>query len=590
MDSTYNSIQIIRRNLRKSNFVLVSLLSILLLLVSGGCKGISDDGGNGNGNPPPTDARDQIMVADLTGNSNIPKLHYDYFLPIGTTETAESFSGRLAFAETRMQTTQPSSNWEGGDLTLFPAFSIEFVSHESALIPLTRGLILSGEVGLSFWNIMVGPGRIWKETADEGYSRASFPFTLTTNGVGQARNGVATFVYRGLEVSNVFIQIAQETSPIEDYTHDDFVALVPVSYGAVSPLSTARSQEVIADYEAEVAARYPVEDWSRLTNAGPLRTQFNTGLSGTDISMAALLVDGTLYRQTPMTRMGPYPYPDVMRHGVFSVTKTLCGALSMFYLARKYGHEEVFDAKVTDYVPILADHPGWEGVTFEHCLNMVTGTDGDDDGPYILDFIRSRSTQQRLNMVRSIPDAAPLPGETFKYVSTNTFILSYAMNQYVKAKEGPAADYWDMLTEEVLEPMGVQRIPLLRSSEPDGTQGTPVLGWGSYPTADEAAKVARLMLDDGVYQGQQLIDLTSVRQGVRSDHWPGYVDYYKHSVWRDTVSAGGCLVDIPMMVGRGGNYVFMMHSGIVGIRFSDAAFYQYNDHALAMEAVRSSCN
>ena len=41
----------------------------------------------------------------------------------------------------------------------------------------------------------------------------------------------------------------------------------------------------------------------------------------------------------------------------------MAGVLSLFYFAERYG-EDIFDAFITDYVPELADHPGWQGVTF----------------------------------------------------------------------------------------------------------------------------------------------------------------------------------------------------------------------------------
>ena len=54
-----------------------------------------------------------------------------------------------------------------------------------------------------------------------------------------------------------------------------------------------------------------------------------------------------------------------MRHAVYSVTKSMAGALSMFYLAERY-EVEIFDALIPEYVPALRDHPAWQGVTFSH--------------------------------------------------------------------------------------------------------------------------------------------------------------------------------------------------------------------------------
>jgi hypothetical protein len=56
----------------------------------------------------------------------------------------------------------------------------------------------------------------------------------------------------------------------------------------------------------------------------------------------------------------------------------MAGALSLLYLEERYA-DDLFDQFISDYVPALASHPGWQGVTFSHTLNMVTGVDGGED-------------------------------------------------------------------------------------------------------------------------------------------------------------------------------------------------------------------
>jgi hypothetical protein len=130
-----------------------------------------------------------------------------------------------------MDTAHPDSDWRGGGLNLFPAFSLPVITRDDWLIPLERDLILSGHggggSGRSAWNVIADPGRVWEETADAGYSRAAFPFTLTDNFVGQARNGLASFVFDRVGVSSVPIQITQETAPVGEHVRADFGARAP---------------------------------------------------------------------------------------------------------------------------------------------------------------------------------------------------------------------------------------------------------------------------------------------------------------------------------------------------------------------------
>ncbi len=570
---------------------LFTALSAIFLLLAGGCN-------TGRGNEPgrgpvpslqaPGDTRTELTVAQLKGEMAISKVHNGYFLPVGPASSpTHEISGIFTFPQTQMTTTQRAVTWETSDNTLFPAFSVSFFQHNGALVPVTRGIIYSGEREGSSWNIVVSPGRVWQEAGDNGYSRASFPFILTTNGVGQARNGIATFVYKQTEISNVFIQISQETSPVDDYTLDDFTALVPVTY---RPSTIAGRQELITRYDREIASRIPVRSWEELPHSDPgqLKMSFNSNMEEHEVSASAIYSDREIYRQQLQTRTGPYPYPDQMRHGVFSVTKTLCLGLSMFYLAGKYG-DDVFEELITDYVPELATHPGWAGVTFSHVLNMNTGISGADEGDQILPFIHSRSTAEKLAAIAVLPDLPPEPGEDFNYASTNSFVLSYAMSRYVKEKEGPAANYWELVVRDVLEPIGVYHLAVSHTVEPDGTVGIPIMGWGSYPTVDEAIKVGRLLLNDGVHQGRQLLSPARVRQAIKKDQWQGYVDYYKHSVWRDGIYTASCVVEAPYMLGHGGNYVVMLPSGIVAIRFSDAMTYELDPIVTASEEIRGSC-
>ena len=80
----------------------------------------------------------------------------------------------------------------------------------------------TGPDGRSYWDIIVQPGRVWSDPADGGWSRASFPFSLMHSIEGETHNGVATFLYKGAEVSTLHFQIVQQTSPY--YVVDFFTA------------------------------------------------------------------------------------------------------------------------------------------------------------------------------------------------------------------------------------------------------------------------------------------------------------------------------------------------------------------------------
>jgi hypothetical protein len=583
---------------RPVRWLVLALLPAVLASLFLGCGG---DGSPTSPPPPaptpvpPAAVRDRLTVADLFGSSPPGVLHNLYYQPIGGVRaTSNSLCGTLRFAETRMDTAHPDSDWRGGGLTLFPAFALPIVARDDWLIPLERDLVLSGHgaggSGLSVWNVIADPGRVWEEVADAGYSRAAFPFTFTDNFVGQARNGLATFVFDRVGVSPVAIQITQETAPVGEHVRADFSALVPVRWDPDCP---ADAEAAVAAFAGERAARLPLHPWSDLPNAQASWTTARNGFADTDLSAVALLMDGQLYLQEVATRSGPHPFPERMRHGVFSVMKTMGLGLSMLYLAQRYG-DGVFDERIADHVPELADHPGWQGVTFHHTLNMMTGTVGANSGAAVSPFIHARSAAAKIAAIRALPDAPSAPGVQFDYQSTHSFVLSLAMNNLVRAREGPGADYWSMVREAVLEPIGVPRLPVSRSIESDGSLGIPIMGWGGYPDVDAAAKVAQLLQGDGAQGGRQLLSRTKTREAMRRAGHAGYAtanpnERYLHSVWTVRTDTGRCTIEVPLMSGAGGNHVLMLPSGLSMIRFMDADDFEVRDQTRAAEMYRSSC-
>lgn len=570
---------------------IIFFLSVMIFLLAGKMWAVAK-AQNNNRVDPPQGIRDKLTFDDLM-NGNFPELvHNDYFMPIGSTSPpAHPLSGEIRFSETVMNTNHSESTRLGRGMRFFPAFSVSMISYGEHLIPLDREIILSGNEQNSFWNIIVSPGRVWQEPGDNGYSRASLPFTFTDNYIGQARNGLATFVYNSFELSEVAIQITQETSPVDGYEIANFRGMIPVRY---TPRFFEDSERIIRDFENELASRPPVRPWSELPLGGFTGDFFRGAMLPLEVSMAALFLDGQLYVQPARTRSGLYPYPLEMRHGVFSVTKSLAMGLSMFFAAERYG-EDIFDELIVDYVPVLADHPGWQGVTFEDVLCMATGTQGSDSGDNIGPFIDARTSEEKIAAIGVLPDAAPAPGTTFNYASTNTFVLSYALNQYVKAKEGSDADFWSMVKKSVLRPLGIPHLPLARTIESDGKLGTPVMGWGSYPTVIEAAKIGQLLHNEGKLGGKQVLNEFRVKEALYRTFRAGYdagsghglPREYLHSMWINNIGLSIGVVTLPSMNGHGGNFVVILPSGVIAIRFSDANHYDIS-HMVAVAEFYSS--
>jgi CubicO group peptidase (beta-lactamase class C family) len=284
-----------------------------------------------------------------------------------------------------------------------------------------------------------------------------------------------------------------------------------------------------------------------------------------------------------------------MRHGVWSVSKSMTGALALFYLEERY-NEEVFDALITDYVTALADHPAWQGVTFGHALNMTTGTEGSESAEHLLNIlVLARSAEEGIDNIATLGDYPEAPGEKFNYASTNLFVLSHALQNYVEEKEGPGVHYWDLVHENVLVPMGAEYFTLRHTLESDGSKGIPILAYGAFPTLDEAAKIALLISNEGEHEGQQLLNRKKIQEALGRTEWAGYTTdergvTYRHSFRSTTIRASiGCKVNVSYMLGFGANHVLFLPDNVVIIRFMDEYDFDIDDLVQSVDKQIPSC-
>jgi len=275
----------------------------------------------------------------------------------------------------------------------------------------------------------------------------------------------------------------------------------------------------------------------------------------------------------------------------------MAGALSLMYFAERYD-EDIFNELITDYVPTLAEHPGWQGVTFSHTLNMVTGTVGSERNEHFKDIlVMPRTAEESINNIATLGDSPGAPGEKFNYIATNTFVLSYALQTYVEEKEGRKIGYWDLVHENVLVPIGAEYFSLRHTVEPDGSKGIPLLSYGAFPTLDEAAKIALLFSKEGNHQGQQLLHREKTREALGRTAWADYStdnDFrgskYQHSFWSKSVKTPKCNVKVKYMLGYGENYVLFLPSDVIVFRFLDEYDLDFSDLVQSVEKIRSSCD
>ena len=210
-----------------------------------------------------------------------------------------------------------------------PDFDFQFVQSGGYLIPVQRGLIITDH---PIWNYIIGPGRVWQEDADNGYSRASFPFALVFKGSNATLNGVMTFLFDENDVSKVWYQISQETTI--SFSADLWGLLDAVYHP--SPVSNA--EQFRSAFAQELADQFPTKSIDELSSdySEVDMTAFGDGVSQAHMTWYGFTYDGVNYVGGCQTRQGPYPYCEYMRAPSYSVAKSAFVSVALMRLAQKH--------------------------------------------------------------------------------------------------------------------------------------------------------------------------------------------------------------------------------------------------------------
>lgn len=541
--------------------------------------------------PSLTEPRIALTQDDLTSDQVSPLMDMSFFAePEWAGPARTDFSGRISVSEAEMAFPLPRPHHPGENL--LPAFSVDLMTHDGHLLPRDRNRIDTSQNGMSGWDVFIGAGRVWQEEGDQDWSRASFPINLTDRLVGSVRNCVGTFLYTETEITNLYVQCSQETADIQDNQIGDIRVSASAEY---VPEMFSDADDIIRRHAQRQAALIPVRPLAEIDTSGKISEYFSrVRATSAPTSTGAVYLEDTLYLHPPQTRHGLYPYPDEMRHGVYSVSKSLTGALAMFYFAERYG-DEVFEALIADYVPQLSNLPEWQEVTFGDTLDMATGARGGDALDLLfIPLMMADNKTDAINNIAVFGDDRPRPGRKFNYATANYFVLSYALQNYVAEREGPRIPYWDLVQADVLDRIGAGSIDIMRTRDARPEDRRPVLGYGTRTTLDEAAKIARLIADEGEYDGQQLLNRTSIRRALGRSDWRGFKtqnrpDRYRHSFWARRFRVSSCRVEVPYMEGFGTNHVFILPSGSVILRFMDEFDWDLKSIVRAVDRVDPMC-
>lgn len=527
----------------------------------------------------------------INGASTISPVNESAFaLPVNAAAPSNTFSGRLALvgasSNGNFTKIEDSYNYDADAARLYlPEVDIEFVQNGSHLIPVERGKVVTAH---PYWDYIVSPGRVWDENSDSGYSRAAFPFALSEKNANCVHNGTISFLFDNSgAISKAWYQVTAETCL---YFKGDFWGQLNATY---TTGFVANSAQIQADYIQEVSGKMPTKDISALAVDYP-GFDLSTLTSGiSDISMYGMVINGTNYASGCDTRYGVYNFCQWLRVPSYSTAKSIVGGMGMMRLTEKYG-SGVPNLLVKDYVPESSASAGnWTNVTFNNTLDMATGNyrfstyERDEGSTQMAGFFAAETYSDRIAEAFSWGNKST-PGSTWVYHTSDTFIVTQAMEGYLQSQEGSSADIFDMLVNDVFAPIGIGpgAYTTLRTSD-NNWQGRPFGGYGLWLIQDDVAKLATLLNNDsGAHSGVQLLDTTmlaatmqenSADRGLPTANQPFY---YNNGFWAHEFTTGdgyACNFWTPFMSGYGGISVIMMPNGSTFYVFSDNGDFNWYD-------------
>lgn len=263
----------------------------------------------------------------------------------------------------------------------------------------------------------------------------------------------------------------------------------------------------------------------------------------------------------------------------FSVVKSFVSAL--MGIAIEEGYVDSVDDPITKYLDYLED-PAFAKITIEHALNMESGIDFNESyySPFsdAAKFYYGRQLEKYLTKL----EVARPPGESFQYRSVNTVLLAQIIE---KATGMPLNEYMTTRLWEKLDPEYPASLSM------DKKDGIAKAFAGLNARAIDFAKFGRLFLNEGKWQGEQIVPVDWVRKSGQLDagkdfhqysyQWwkPRYYQSYSDTVtytepYRivDSSSGNGKLVVKPVdyysAVGHLGQYIAVVpEKNIVAVRF-----------------------
>lgn len=231
---------------------------------------------------------------------------------------------------------------------------------------------------------------------------------------------------------------------------------------------------------------------------------------------------------------------------IFSATKSIVGLLAG--IAHDEGHIKSLDDKVGQYLPEFNTGKKSE-IRVRDLLTMSAGLKWDEAYTALVSLTtKAYYGDQVRDLVMNL-EVEEEPGKKFAYKSGDTQILAFV----VEAATGRTIS--EYAEEKLWKPMQACQDAVWNLDRKDGDEKAYCC---FNTTARDVARLARLMLHRGNWNGQQLVsesymqEATSPASYLQNEFGDGALDYYGYQIWIMNYKG----MQFPYLRGLGGQYIF----------------------------------
>lgn len=238
------------------------------------------------------------------------------------------------------------------------------------------------------------------------------------------------------------------------------------------------------------------------------------------------------------------------KHSSYSIAKSFTSAVVGIAVDQKYINS--VDDKISEYYPAL-NHDTvqqWKkDITIENLLTMTSGIDWSESGLATNDLFQMTRSSNYVDYVLN-KSIEVEPGSRWSYNSGESMLLSGIINSTT------GKSMLEFANENFLNVIGIHDLEWISDNE-----NHTVAGWGISATTHDYARFGYLYLNNGNWDGTQLISENWINQSTTS--FSESVPYYGYLWWLSSKaleSSANLPQDIYMAIGAFGQYIIVIPS------------------------------